>query len=304
MSKHLFGMVLTHQGIYANNRGENEGNTNTLQKVLHKGDLFTTVSAEAIRYALRDVWQEGCLKLNRTTNDHRSCVFKDKKFEKWHENLDDDVLGFMHASKETLSRRGILEITRAISTTPWRGEVMHNFASSGSNPSVKDDNPIPYSIEVHDTRYQYGVAMTPEFLGRNGMNSEETLDAGEKKSRIQYVLEGITNLKRVGGNHARYLTDYSPEVLVLRWTDDPVPRFLNCFEQDEHGVISVSSLISKIKGGDIDAGEIFLGSAIEFEDSSVLKDLGANVFPGVKQAVKVLLAQIKENDLMRKEGKK
>ena len=44
MSKHLFGMILTHQGTYANNRGENEGNATTLQKVLRNGDLYTGVA--------------------------------------------------------------------------------------------------------------------------------------------------------------------------------------------------------------------------------------------------------------------
>ncbi len=300
MSKHLFGMVLTHQGIYANNRGENEGNTNTLQKVLRKGELFTTVSSESIRYALRDIWQERKLPLNRTSNDHRSCSFEKPDFENWHTHLDDDVLGFMHARQETLSRRGILEITRAISTTAWRGEIMHNFASPGSNPAVSGNDPIPYAVEVHDTRYQYGFAATPEHLGRAGLKDKDVLKPKEKKERVQYILEGLINLRRVGGNHARYLTDFSPEVIVLRWTDDPVPRFLYCFGQDDHGSITLSSLISKIEGEDIEAGEVVVGAGVSMEDCELLEKLGVKVFPGVKKAVNHLLGQIKEEDLRSK----
>ena len=51
MSKHLFGIVVTPYGAAANNRGENEGNITTLQKLLWKGEVHTTVSAEAIRWA-------------------------------------------------------------------------------------------------------------------------------------------------------------------------------------------------------------------------------------------------------------
>ena len=76
--------------------------------------------------------------------------------------LDDDVLGFMHASNDTVSRRAPLEVTRAISITPWTGEVMHNFASPGSNPARAGNDPIPYSVEAHHTRYQFGFALTPE----------------------------------------------------------------------------------------------------------------------------------------------
>ena len=57
MSKHLFGLVVTHHGTAANNRGETEGNTTTLQKLLWKDDVRTTVSAEAIRWAIRYHWQ-------------------------------------------------------------------------------------------------------------------------------------------------------------------------------------------------------------------------------------------------------
>ena len=43
MSKHLFGLVITPHGAAANNRGENEGNITTLQKLLWNGEAHTTV---------------------------------------------------------------------------------------------------------------------------------------------------------------------------------------------------------------------------------------------------------------------
>lgn len=57
MSLHIFGAIVTGHGCAANNRGETEGNITTLQKLLWKGQVHTTVSAEAIRWALRYYWQ-------------------------------------------------------------------------------------------------------------------------------------------------------------------------------------------------------------------------------------------------------
>lgn len=301
MSKHLFGMILTHQGTYANNRGDTEGNATTLQKVLRNGDLFTTVSADAIRYAIREGWQakkDKEMRLNRHLINQRELEFQDRTFNSWCENLDDDALGFMLPGENTLSRRGVLEITRAISTTPWRGEIMQNYASPGSNPSQTHGNPIPYAVEVHDTRYQFGFALTPEFFGRDGINAPDSLDAEKKKLRLRWVLEGLINLRRVGGNHARYFTDFSPEAIILRWTDDPAPRFLYCFLQDEHGALSLKNLLGRLSSdGDIEPCELIIGTAIEIPEleDKLFKD--ATIKTSIKGAIEYLLNRVTDQDL-------
>jgi CRISPR-associated protein Cst2 len=302
MTWHLFGTVLTHQGTYANNRGENRGATNTLQKVIRNGGQYTTVSSEAIRYALREGWQAERIDLNRTMPDHRSNVWQDRTFKNWQAYVDDDVLGYMHASEE-LSRRGIFEINRAISTTPWPGTIHRNFATPGSNPAVNSNDPIPYGIEVHHTRYQFPFALTPEYLGRVGETKKngkkktasykDLLSKDEKIKRVTYLLQGIQNLRRVGGNHARYMTDYSPEAIVLRWTTDPAPRMLYCFEEGEYGEISLKQLVRKLEGGDISATELFIGTNIEIKGIDELESKGVSVKKGVKAAITELLTRIK-----------
>lgn len=106
MSKHLFGIIATPYGAAANNRGENDGNITTLQKVLWQGEVHTTVSAEAIRWAIRYFWQQvNKDSVNRVwdslKNDH---VWQDKKWLGWNPDvaggvvyIDDDVLGYMDA---------------------------------------------------------------------------------------------------------------------------------------------------------------------------------------------------------------
>ena len=53
MTLHVFANFVTPFGTAANNRAETEGNMTTLQKLLWMGDTHSTVSAEAIRFALR-----------------------------------------------------------------------------------------------------------------------------------------------------------------------------------------------------------------------------------------------------------
>ena len=101
MSKHLFGLIVTPHGTAANNRGETMAPaTTTLQKIIWNGDAHTTVSAEAIRWAIRWYWQRqhGNGVMNRQWNDETSRHgWQDAEFQTWAAHLDDDVLGFMSA---------------------------------------------------------------------------------------------------------------------------------------------------------------------------------------------------------------
>jgi CRISPR-associated protein Cst2 len=285
MSWHLFGTVLTAQAVAHNNRGESEGTISTLQKVIRNGDIHSTVSCEAIRYAMREMWAEEPGQVNRDVRKPPKEAWADKEFKDQDKYLDNDVLGFMHAKKETVSRRGILEISRAVSTTPWPGTMSSHFASPGSNPAVASEDPIPYQAEIHDTRYQFSFAMTPASLLK------------QRLTRTRKTLLTLQNLCRVAGNHARFLFDFSPEAIVLRWTHDPAPRLMFCYEQDESGALSLSRLLARCQGDepDIPAKELIIGTTIpNIEGLDHLRALGASVHLGVKAAVSSVLARVAE----------
>src|SRR5688572_28425201 len=97
MSKHLFGIICTHHGTAANNRAETEGNVTTLQKRLWNGDVHSTVSAEAIRWARRYWWQLHGLPTNRQWQDDRNRhTWADPDFGQGAGQFaDDDILGYM-----------------------------------------------------------------------------------------------------------------------------------------------------------------------------------------------------------------
>jgi CRISPR-associated protein Cst2 len=279
MSTHIHATILTAHGVAANNRGLTEGNITTLQKLVWEtGQTHTTVSAESIRFALRQRFQEAKEKLNRTYSNERINVWGDPEFSNWQEHLDDDLLGFMSAKAAAaenqadsdsenkdekghdkkgkakkgtvIVRRSPLEITRAVSLLPWLGDATFNAASPGATPSAekKGTNPVPYGTEMHATRYQYSLSLTPGHL--------------EKPERAVTALKAICSLGTVAGNNARFLFDFSPESIIIRVTEDPAPRILYCFGAGEDNFLHLKQLVQKVKHGDIKKGELFIGGLI------------------------------------------
>ena len=305
MSKHLFGLVVTSHGMAANNRGENEGNITTLQKVLWNGEVHTTVSAEAIRFAMRWYWQRlhGAEKMNRQWDDAAaSHIWADPDFKEWETHLDDNLLGFMSAkaakeegndsekpaaarkkSRGTCDkRRARLEITRAISLSPFAGDITFNAASPGATPSASSTgkDPVPYGTEMHATRYQYAFALTPEALST--------------KARALDAVDAIISLPKVAGNHARFLFDFSPDSVIFRWTDDFAPRMLYGFIQDGEGNLDTPTILQRVKAGDIAAEELILGGSIaSLAAGRTLRQQGACVKEGVKAAADELKSRMR-----------
>lgn len=288
MSLHVFANIVTPFGTAANNRAETEGNITTLQKLLWMGETHSTVSAEAIRFALRRRLA-GAEPTNREWDeDARNNTWKDWTFKGWASEkgetyIDDDLLGYMtaEASKEEGEagsanvRRAVLEITRAVSLTSWAGDVTFNAASPGATPSAskgdkRDKNPVPYGTEVHATRFQYGIALTPERL--------------RDKSRAAKAIEALCNLGTVAGNHGRFLFDFAPDAVVFRITADPAPRLLYCFDTPDDGrTVAAPRLSKRVTDGDIGADELVVaGVQLAGPDGKLLT--GVHHAPGVKAA--------------------
>jgi CRISPR-associated protein Cst2 len=179
-------------------------------------------------------------------------------------------------------RRAVLEITRAISLTPWSGDVTFNSASPGATPSAqkKGSNPVPYGTEVHATRYQFGFAMTPARL-RNS-------------ARAATAVTALGSLRTVAGNHGRFLFDFSPESFILRITEDPAPRLLYCFDTNDSGkTVNTEALIARINSGDILADELIFGTAdTNAKVATSLKSAGVSTM-GVKAAIAAATERIR-----------
>jgi CRISPR-associated protein Cst2 len=273
MSKHLFATIVTATAVAANNRGEGDGSTlATLQKITRGNDQYTTISAEAIRWGMREYFQNhNESATNRTFNpDTDKYSFKSERFSA-KDFIDDDLFGYMDAKKgkdnedATTKRRGALEISRAISLDPYWGDT-----AFGSKGGEKGKTSI-HSTEVHCTAYQYTIALTPESL--------------KDPNRAVLALDAVGAVRHVGGNHARFLYDFRPESIVIRVTDDPSPWIIDCFKRVGDSV-GCSRLVRLVEVGDVNAEELIVGGDIaDTPYGEQLSNLGVKVCRGVKEAI-------------------
>lgn len=309
---YLYGTILTSEAVAANNRGDNIGNTTTLQKVFHQDDLHTSVSAEAIRFSFRYRFQlENPRSVNRSYDGER-LNYVDEKRQYWNPNLedifiDDDLMGFMDAeaaSKETeeevevkdelektksrrkekpkgkmTKRQSPLAIGRAVSLRPYRGELSFNCVSG----EKKKGQLSLYSAEMHTTEYQYSF----------GLNLVDVI----KKKHIDSLIDAIIDPPPVAGNHSRFSYDFSPISVVFRVTSAHSSKIQNCFEHnpDTRGY-DVRKLINRLQGDepDIPANEIIIGGDLaQTYEGQQLKELGVTaVFNSVTSAAKEVRKRI------------
>ena len=270
-NRYCFISILTPFGIASNNRGEGDGsNTGTLQKLTINGKDYSTVSSEAIRWAYREYLGENYPEqVNRI---YQSAVDEyHVKDEGYDEKLyiDDDIFGYMDAKKDsknknaTTKRRGVLEVSRAISLTPFAGDKIFN-AKAGE---LKTSTSL-YNVEVHATQYQYNI----------GFKMGDFIDP----ERAKYLLDAVTNVRHVGGNHSRFLYDFAPESIVARITTSPSPQFMFCYD-DDGTPVKVGRLIDN---GDIPPEEMIIGGAIAWGSfGESLNEAGATVCQGIKESI-------------------
>ena len=297
-TNYLYGTILTGEAVAANNRGDNIGNTTTLQKVFHQDDLHTSVSAEAIRFAIRYRFQLEGLGVNRSYDPGAGKLnFEDEKRTKWNPGgdvfIDDDLMGFMDAAAalqeqeeesaegeeampkkkpkakgKTTKRQSPLAIGRAVSLRPYRGELSFN-AVSGEKEKGKLSL---YNAEMHTTEYQYSF----------GLNLNDVVH----KANIGHLIDAVVDPPPVAGNHSRFAYDFSPSSVVLRVTNAHSSKIQNCFEHDEESrSYTVERLIRRVESGDVPTGELIVGGELATTaEGKKLESLGVKVFPGVKAA--------------------
>lgn len=301
---YLYGTILTNEAVAANNRGDNLGNTTTLQKVFHQDDLHTSVSAEAIRFAFRYRFQlEDPGSVNRSYEPNSGKLnYIDEKRKDWNPNeevfIDDDLMGFMDAEAaekekeaelgeedavetpkpakdrkskpkgKTTKRQSPLAIGRAVSLRPYRGELSFNCVSGEKRKGQLS----LYNAEMHTTEYQYSF----------GLNLGDVI----KKVHIGHLINAIIDPPQVAGNHSRFAYDFSPASIILRVSNAHSSRIQNCFEHDAaNQTYTFQKLIQRVEAGDIPPSELIIGGDIyHTEEGQRLKELKVTMFSGVYAA--------------------
>ncbi|HBK24987.1 MAG TPA: CRISPR-associated protein [Planktothrix sp. UBA10369] len=319
-TNYLYGTILTGEAVAANNRGDNLGNTTTLQKVFHQDTIHTSVSAEAIRFALRYRFQlENPDLVNRSYDANTSKLeHKDEKITYWNSNstsatknnqfpsanypyIDDDLMGFMDAEAAGKEKEAELQEEETTSKKPkekLKGKVTKRQSPLAIGRAIslrpyrgelsfncvsgeKSKGQLSlYNAEMHTTEYQYSF----------GINLGDVI----QKEYIGQLIDAIIDPPPVAGNHARFAYDFSPASIIFRLTHAHSSRIQNCFEHDEiNRTYTLERLIERLKAKDIPPTELVIGGEIyATEEGEILKNLGVTVYRGVYEAAQEIRQQI------------
>lgn len=299
---YLYGTVLTGEAVAANNRGDNLGNTTTLQKVFHQDDLHTTVSAEAIRFALRYRFQlEAESEVNRTYEASEGKLgYEDEKRTYWTDVLsgkkspwiDDDLMGFMDAA--AAKREAEEEVADEVPPdSTARTEILVDEPATKKEPKDKKPSRKPrpkgkttrrasplaigraVSLRPYRGEISFNAVSGMKEKGKLSLYSAEmhtteyqysfglNLNDVLVKRHIADFIDAVVDPPTVAGNHARFAYDFSPASLVIRLTNAHSSRIQNCFDHDEGTrTYSVQRLIQRVESGDIPAIELIIGGEL------------------------------------------
>lgn len=233
--------------IAANNRGENVGNLQTLQKITTRTGMRTVLSGVALKRAMRDGMQSlGADMWRRTmepdntnpvgyiygTNNSVTMVGAEPPTP---EGNDDSIFGWMIATKDksehATKRAGAVEVSAAISTTTYDNDTA--FVQGLKATPNKSGLPelAPFSIERHWTRYQFLMTLN---LGK----------LQDKEEALKYLLETLKSLQ-VGGSHSSNAAELTPSILAWRFHKTP-----------GQGGLNITGSFTAVPDEDIDLGPL------------------------------------------------
>jgi CRISPR-associated protein Cst2 len=232
--------------LAANNRGENQGNISTLQKIESDMGTRTTLSGYAIARDIRHTMQVKGAKVWRGIVDRNADNLTGYVYQKpdgsgtsvemasavpASADLFDDTLafGYMIAAKgskdeDAFASTSNVELTTAISTTEWKGDTVFIQGQKAAGQKSSDDKKAagqkssddktprpptfaPAAQERHFTRYQFLLSANLTALK-------------PRPNCITHVLEALKSIQ-AGGNHARNASALVPEVMVWRFHQEP-----------------------------------------------------------------------------------
>ncbi len=213
-------LVITNPLVAANNRSENEGNLQTLQKLKTREGMRSILSGYAIKRAIRDNMQAVGATMWRKVLDNpgknNSAGYgygpKDeaamvKAIPERSADYDDTIcFGYMIAEKgvsdDASKQRANVEVSNGVSTTPYDGDMSFTQGLKATEGKLN-----PFSSEKHFTRYQYTINANLRLLAA-------------RKNALDLVLRSLLSL-RVGGSHASNASEVTPCIIVWRFHDAP-----------------------------------------------------------------------------------
>lgn len=224
-AKALTITYLTKAGYASLNGSDKEADNISSIKKIRKNDGkdYPYCSSQAIRRALREQLAVMGFQLTEGVEGEKkkgaATTLCDPQTY-----IDDDLFGFMNATKQTVKRTSPVRVSPAIALNPYLGDMDFgtNYMSvaSGGDPNI-------FETEIHSGFYYGTIVVELDRVGEasKGDHYELSLAPEEKVNRLLALCDAIQNLWTIG-RQSRFLSDMSPKMICASIMSVKNPIFL------------------------------------------------------------------------------
>jgi CRISPR-associated protein Cst2 len=209
-----------------------EGNVTTVKKItLPDGRRLPYVSGQSLKYQIRRYWAEAGASLSPAgkSDKDEGVNFTAGEPAKY---LDDDLLGYMIASKnENRRRTAVVRTSAAIGIFPFQGDRDLGTKSKEKEEGDMGAGGNMFETEIYYNYFRVNILVELDRLGNfqafelGKKEKSENLKIEERRSRVEALLDAVEHLWG-GGKQSRVLSDISPQFVALTFQTVKSPIFL------------------------------------------------------------------------------
>ena len=246
-----------------------EGNVSTVKKItIPNGQQIPYVSGQSMKYQIRKAWKE--MGLGKMLSDVKQAEKKEGvNFTAGKPNLylDDDLLGYMIASKnENRRRTAVVRSSAAIGIFPFR-----NDRDLGTKSKEEIGGDVSAGGNIFETEIYYNYfkvnflveldrlgSFQPFELSKDDKLETKSIPIEEKRERLILFFKALENIWG-GGKQSRLLTDMSPKFLAVTFQTAKSPIFLETLTVSENEELNDKAITEVIKGNSNIIANYYLG---------------------------------------------
>jgi CRISPR-associated protein Cst2 len=234
------------KATYASLNGSDKevDNISSIKKIRkNDGKEYPYCSSQAVRRALREQLAVMGFELSEGMAGEKEKSAATTKCEP-QTYIDDDLFGFMNATKETIKRTSPVRVSPLVALTPYLGEL--DFAtnymsvSSGGNPNI-------FETEIHSGYYCGSILIELDRVGEKSTGEKYELKLGneQKAERVLALIDAVQNLWTVG-RQSRFLSDISPKLVCASLMSVKNPIFMESVRIGDNDNIEVELIKNTI----------------------------------------------------------
>lgn len=229
-----------------------EGNVSTVKKITKPdGTQLPYVSGQNLKYQIRKAWKEmglsDMLSEVQVTEIKAGVDFTAGEPDLY---LDDDLLGYMIASKgENRRRTAPVRTSAAIGIFPFR-----NDRDLGTKSKEEKGGDVSAGGNIFETEIYYNffkvnflieldrIGVFQDFeLGKAKKKDKKDLPIEKRRERLTLLLKALSHMWG-GGKQSRILTDVSPKFLAITFQTTKAPIFLETLTVSENEELNTKAI--------------------------------------------------------------